>query len=344
MRNKYLLLLILLLSVLLVSKTSWSQSIRSYPNTTTNLDYYSVTDFINGVSSSTLTITLNNLNNNTTYNLYFRSQSTSLNASNPAGSIPLSDVSFTCLSIVNSSSNSSNKAPTNILLASSAELAYYSSFNTNAPILVSFRTGNNHSGSDVLTVTFRIDGPMNLSVPGNTTTNGNVYGPITLRYDLHRSGSGSSTTSGSNHKLAIRVKDGIGFVVNNPTTTLLVNSASALQDGITYVEENQLTVSSNDPFNLKVKASGSDFTAFGTLDKIPTSYMQLKINNSNTTGWTVSQFTPLNGTSAITLASVIPRSNDLNISIAYKLVPEVSLASKKPALYTTTLTYTATQN
>lgn len=329
---------------MLISKKSLSQNITSYPNTTTYLDYYTVADFIDGVSSNTLTITLNNLNNNTNYNVYFRGQSSSFTANNPSGTIPLSDVTFTCLNIVNSSSSNSNKAPTNVVLASNTALTYHSSFSTSSPLLVSFRTGNSHSGSDVLTITFRIDGPMNLSVPGNTTTSGNVYGPVTLRYDLYRVSNGNTTSSGSNHKLAIRVKDGISFIVNTPTTTMLVNTAAALQNGFTQVADNQITISSNDPFNLKVKASGSDFTASGTLDKIPTSYMQLKINNSNTTGWTVSGFTALNGTSSVTLASVIPRANNLNISIAYKLVPAVSLAGKKPALYTTTLTYTATQN
>lgn len=342
--SKKFLILFLLISGFLVSNKTNGQSIVSYPNVTTNLDYFTSADFINGVNSTTLTITLNNLNNNTVYNLYFRSQNGSFTATNPTGTIPLSGVTITCLNIVNSSSSASGKAPTNVSLASNAALVYYNSFSTSAPILVSFRTGSNHSGSDVLTITFRINGPTNLSVPGNATVNGNVYGPVTLRYDIYRVSNANVSSSGSNHKLAIRVKDAISFVVNNPITTLIVNTTSTLTSGFTLVVDNQFSISSNEPFNLKVKASGTDFTASGTLDKIPTNYMQLKINNTNTTGWTVSGFTALNGTTAVTLASVIPRTVGLDLSIAYKLAPAVSLVSKKPALYTTTLTYTATQN
>lgn len=344
MTRKHFIIVLLLFAGVFSGRQTVGQSISSYPNATTYLNYFTYSDFINGVSSTTLTITLNNLNNSTNYNLYFRSQNGSFTATNPAGTIPLSGATFTCLNIVNSSSSSSGKAPTNITLANNVALTYYNSFSTSAPILVSFRTGSNHSGSDVLTITFKITGPTDLSVPGNTTINGNTYGPVTLRYDIYRVSNANVSSSGSNHKLAIRVKDAISFVVNSPTTTLLVNTASALANGFTQVAENQITISSNEPFNLKVRASGSDFTASGTLDKIPTSYMQLKINNTNTTGWTISGFTALNGTTAVTLASIIPRDNNINISIAYKLTPTVSLASKTPALYTTTLTYTATQN
>lgn len=326
------------------SSKAKAQSIVSYPNTTTYLNYYTTTNFINGVSSNTLTITLNNLNNNTEYNVYFRSQTSAFNASSPNATIQLNAVSFSCLSIVNSSSNNSGKAPTNIVMANNTDLTYFNSFSTSAPILVSFRTGSNHSGSDIMTITFRVDGPVNLCVPGNTTSNGNTYGPITMRYDLYRVSNGTLRTSGSNHRIGIRVKDALSFTINNPTTTLMVNSASALANGFTQVVENQISIISNEPFNLRVRASSADFTASGTLDRIPTSYMQLKIDNSNTSGWTISNFTALNGTTNITLASIITRSNDINLSIAYKLAPLIDLSNKTPALYTTTLTYTATQN
>jgi hypothetical protein len=343
MKQIHLILLLVSLNFLLSPKAK-GQSIVSYPNTTTYLNYYTTTNFINGVNSGTLTITLNNLNNNTDYNLYFRSQNSAFNATSPSGTILLNEVSFTCISIVNSSSNNSGKAPTNIIMANSTELVYSNSFSTSAPILVSFRTGSNHSGSDIMTITFRIIGPTNLCVAGNTTTNGNTYGLVTMRYDLYRVSNGTLRTSGSNHRIGIRVKDALGLTINNPTTTLLVNSASELANGFTQVVDNQISIISNEPFNLRVRASSADFTASGTLDKIPTNYMQLKINNSNTSGWTISGFTALNGTTNITLASIITRANDINLSIAYKLAPLIDLSNKTPALYTTTLTYTATQN
>jgi len=328
----------------LFSNTAKGQRIVSYPNATTYLNYHTTTNFLNGVNSGTLIITLNNLNNNTEYRVYFRSQNSSFAATSPAGTIQLNEVNFSCINVVNSSSNNSGKAPTNVVMASNTDLAFFNSFSTSAPILASFRTGSNHSGGDIITITFTVNGPVNLCVAGNTTTNGNTYGLVTMRYDLYRVSNGSTRTSGSNHRIGIRVKDALGFTINNPTTTLLVNSASALANGFTEVVDNQISIISNEPFNLRVRASSAYFTASGTLDRIPTSYMQLKINNSNTSGWTISDFTPLNGTSNITLASIITRSNDINLSIAYMLAPLIDLSDKTPALYTTTLTYTATQN
>lgn len=337
-------ILLLVFFSLIISSIAKGQSIVSYPNATTYLNYYTTTNFITGVNSGTFTITLNNLNNSTDYRVYFRSQNSSFAATTPAGTILLNEVNFTCVSVVNSSSNNSGKAPTNVVMASNTDLAFFNSFSTSAPILASFRTGSTHSGSDIITITFTINGPVNLCVAGNTTTNGNTYGLVTLRYDLYRVSNGTTRTSGSHHRLGIRVKDALGFTINNPSTTLLVNSANDLANGFTQIVDNQISIISNEPLNLRVRASSADFTASGTLDRIPTSYMHLKINNSNTSGWTISNFTALNGTTNITLASIITRSNDINLSIAYKLAPLIDLSNKTPALYTTTLTYTATQN
>ncbi|MBL0133615.1 MAG: hypothetical protein IPP79_06250 [Chitinophagaceae bacterium] len=110
MKHTSSILLLFFLS-LIVSSIAKGQSIVSYPNATTYLNYYTTTNFLTGVNSGTLIITLNNLNNNTEYRVYFRSQNSSFAATSPAGTIQLNEVNFSCINVVNSSSNNSGKGP-----------------------------------------------------------------------------------------------------------------------------------------------------------------------------------------------------------------------------------------
>lgn len=351
-RLKYYFLL-LLLSFSFAETALADPSFNSYPNTTTVLTYSSVANFTGGVSSATLTIQLTGLNNNTVYTLYFRSSSA--NFFNAGGVLPLSTATFTYLTASNSATGN-GKAITIGSTASNTALANTTSNNTGSGVLISFTTGSRQAAGETVTITYRINGIANLFTRGAASPGLN-YGDAQLVYDLRQGTTGSSwTNSGNNHKLRITVIDALSFTVNNATTTMVVSTNTQFTSGFTQVANNQFSICSNEPFKLEANAAnillGLYFTPavydFTAKTLIPTNCIQLKINNSSTSGWTVSGFTALNGLTKFTLASVIPRSTSTtpyyNIDMAYKLVPPADLMTKKYQIYTVTIVYTATQN
>lgn len=322
------------------------QSFNAIPSANTNLAYNNIVDFTSGISSSTFTIDVKGLNKSKEYSIYFR-------VSSPAGgfvatpmptpsvsNINPNQVRFTCLTASNISSSVANRKITVNSLASDVTLAYNNSSSTGNPKLISFNAGSSASANDIIQLSFRIDGPKNLCVPGNST--GLQYGFAQLQYDIYENGV-FIVSSGLTHTLAIKVKDALSFVQNSSTTSMIVypNSSTAVE----AIAANQFTISSNKNVSLMVKAIGTNFESTTTTQTIPVSTVGVKISSiTNSIGNTLSASNiSLNGTSNITIANSLEKFLNNNISISYKIANPQSLSNKTPAIYSTTLIYSVTQ-
>ncbi len=347
------LLFFLSLSLLLSNASLFSQNIATYPTGTTELIYTSIADFTAGVNSNTFTITLNNLNRNQRYYVYVRSSTTAFVATPmPSPSVPniaLGDVEFEALSL----SNTSTPAITNITRNIIPLTRYTSATRNNAILLAAFTTPNNSNverSSYVVTLTYRIVGPTNLCVAGNTSATGLAYGaPATILYDLDESNTdGSSTgwqdTNNSGHNVRIRVKDALEFTVNQVNTDFLVYLPST--NPVTVTIPNQFTIRSNENVSLTVISESPNLTSTTTMQTIPVSNFEIKISTFTNIGGTNTYSTAyqtLSGASTKTLAASLGRFLNNNISMSYLLASPNNLSGKTPAVYTASLLFTVTQ-
>ena len=344
--------IIQLLLCFAVGYNGYAQNINSYPNETSTLDYFLVSDYVNGVTeSTTFTVRLNNLTNNRRYTLNIRCETNGYIASG-VGTIPVDKAQIQ----VTGTSGSSTTRPFTILYTASSDIPmpFLTAGTTYTPLagnglMVHFQTHASQENSDVLTITFRLKGVAGLAVAGNGTTNGLTYGTPTLRYDLWQSNSAFNVysrqaISGSNHKIQFRIKDALSFSVNNNTTTVTVDPSSTGGEQVDVA--NQFTIVSNENVSLTVRASSANLiSTTNPSNLISTSVFGLKVYAlTNSIGNTIpANYVTLNGTSNVTLANIIARFITNNIGVSYKIVNVAPISGKTPALYRTTLTFTVTQ-
>lgn len=309
-------------------------------------------NYVNGVTeSTTFTVRLDNLNNDRRYTLNLRCETNGYTASG-VGTIP---VDKALIQVVSTSSSSSSR-PFSILYSATSDIPmpFYSGSTTYNPIagnglMVHIQTHPNQDEADILTITFRLKGIAWLAVAGNGNASGLTYGTPTLRYDLWESNSAFNVysrqaISGSNHKLRFRIKDALSFAVNTNTTTVTVDPSTTGGDQVDVA--NQFTIVSNENVSLTVRASSANLiSTTNPSNLISTTVFGLKVYSlTNSTGNTIpTNHVTLNGTSNVTLASVIARFITNNIGMSYKIVNVAPLSGKTPALYRTTLTFTVTQ-
>lgn len=343
--------IIQLLLCVFTAFSSYAQSINSYPNETSTLDYNTVAHFVNGVTeSSTFTVALNELDDDRRYTLNIRCETNGYNSA--LGTIPVDKALIQVISVTNSSSS----RPITVLFSATSDIPMpygiqSTPYNpvTGPGLMLHFQSHPSQRTSDMITITFRLKGAAGLAVAGNTTSNGLTYGTPTLRYDLWESNSGLNVytrlaISGSNHKISFRIKDVLSFTVNNSATTVTVNPSTTGGEQVDVA--NQFTIVSNENVSLTVRASSANLiSTTNPSNLISTTVFGLKVYSlTNSTGNTIpTNHVTLNGTSNVTLASVIARFITNNIGMSYKIVNVAPLSGKTPALYRTTLTFTVTQ-
>lgn len=343
--------IIQLFFLLISGYAGFGQIFNSYPSETSSLDYNTVAHYVNGVTEgTTFTVRLEELNNSRRYTVNIRCETNGYNSA--LGTIP---VDKALIQVTNITSSASNR-PVTVLYSAGSNIpmpygVQATSYNpvTGPGLMVHFQSHSNQDNNDIITITFRLKGIAGLAVAGNNTTSGQTYGTPTIRYDLWESNGGFTTysrqaISGSNHKIRFRIKDVLSFAVNNNATTVTVDPSSTGGEQVDVA--NQFTIVSNENVSMTVRASSANLiSTTNPSDLISSTVFGLKVYDlTNTAGNTIpANHVTLNGTSNVTLASVIARYITNNIGISYKIVNVAPLAGKPPALYRTTLTFTVTQ-
>lgn len=145
----------------------------------------------------------------------------------------------------------------------------------------------------------------------------------------------SSGTSTMN----VNLTDVLSLVVNTSTVNLDFATPADYNNGVTKAVSNQLTVTSNRAYDLKIKTSGTDLVNGSNL--IPVS--NISAQTTGTGLGTISTVTALSTTDQA-LATGIPASLSKQISMQYSTAAGNSAFLKPSGTYTTTLTFTATAN
>ena len=139
--------------------------------------------------------------------------------------------------------------------------------------------------------------------------------------------------------LTITLKDALSFTMQTNAVNMTYETSADYNNGVSTVVNNQFMITSNKPYNLQVSASGDLSNGGSTPLTIPVSTISVAgINTPDITG-TVASLT----TTPQPLATAAPATQSKNISLKY--ATSKSDAFLQPAgNYTTTLTFTATQN
>lgn len=341
--------------LLLAGETLLAQTprFRSFLNTVHTATYNTTARFINGVPSfATFTITVDQLQPDREYRLYVRSITTGFsNAGGSPTSLPLSNITFAATANASNIDDSDPESqPVTLFRSTNSALSFSASATTGSTLLVRFRTAPSpdHEVADDIRIPFSVSG-LPLVARGNFASS-LIYGPVSLNYDLYDFTASASgvfrVSSGTTHRLQIGFQDALGFTVNTNTTTLTVNTSAT--SPVMENTNNQFSLISNEPVTLTVNASGTNFTPPASTSPpqnvIPVSTVGIQVAVTNPTGNTINSFVSLNGATPVTLAPAINRFNAVNfITPSYRVNTPSAIAGRSVGVYTTTLTYTVTQ-
>ncbi|QJW89797.1 hypothetical protein HNV11_10615 [Spirosoma taeanense] len=145
----------------------------------------------------------------------------------------------------------------------------------------------------------------------------------------------SSGTSTMNVKLS----DVLELKINTANVDIEFATPADYNNGVTKPVPNQLTVTSNRPYDLKIKTSGSDLVNGQNL--IPVSNISAQTTG---TGLGTQSVVSALSTTDQTLATAVPPSMSKQISMQFSTAAGNSAFLKPSGDYTTTLTFTATAN
>lgn len=149
----------------------------------------------------------------------------------------------------------------------------------------------------------------------------------------------SFAQSSGNATMTVNLSDVLQLTVNTNAVNLAFATIANYQNGVTSLVNNQLTITSNRAYDLKVKA-GTENLVNGT-NTIPVSNVSVQtVGTGNGTPSTVNALSITDQT----LATGIPASMSKNISLEYKTAANNEAFLKPAGAYTTTLTYTAIAN
>lgn len=149
----------------------------------------------------------------------------------------------------------------------------------------------------------------------------------------------SLAQSTGNATMNVTLTDVLQLTVNTNAVNLNFATPADYQNGVTSTVNNQLTVTSNRKYDLKIKTSTTDLVN-GT-NVIPVS--NISVQTSGTGYGTVNTVNALSTTDQ-TLATAVPESMSKNISLQYSTGANNQAFLKPAGAYTTTLTYTAVAN
>ena len=142
-----------------------------------------------------------------------------------------------------------------------------------------------------------------------------------------------------NATMTANLTDVLQLTVNTSAVNLNFATVADYNNGVTSAVANQLTVTSNRPYDLKIKTSGANLVNGTNL--IPVSNI-----TAQTTGTGNGTATPVTALSITdqTLASAVPASMSKAISMQYSTAAANSAFLKPAGAYVTTLTYTVVAN
>ena len=145
--------------------------------------------------------------------------------------------------------------------------------------------------------------------------------------------------STGNATMTANLTDVLQLTVNTNAVNLNFATVAAYNNGVTSAVANQLTVTSNRPYDLKIKTSGTDLVNGTNL--IPVSNV-----SAQTTGTGNGTATPVTALSTTdqSLATAIPASMSKTISMQYSTAAANAAFLKPAGAYVTTLTYTVVAN
>lgn len=153
--------------------------------------------------------------------------------------------------------------------------------------------------------------------------------------------SAAQTTSSQSPTLSAVLTDVISLTASVTSVQLGFRTANDYNAGVTTTATNQLNVTSNKPYTLSVKASGDLSNGAATPITIPVSSVGITANWAGGATGSVSSITT--STQALNAAAAATQSQ--NISVTYSVSSTNAANFLRPSgTYTTTLTYTATQN
>lgn len=139
--------------------------------------------------------------------------------------------------------------------------------------------------------------------------------------------------------LTITLKDALSLTMNTNAVQMTYQTSSDYNNGVNTTVSNQFTITSNKPYNLQVSAAGDLTGRGGVTGTIPISNISVAgVNTPDITG-TVANLS----TSPQPLATTAPATQEKNISIKYATARSADFL-QAAGNYSTTLTYTATQN
>ena len=151
----------------------------------------------------------------------------------------------------------------------------------------------------------------------------------------------AQTTSSATPTLSAVLTDVISLTASVSSVQIKFQTASDYNTGVTQTATNQLSVTSNKPYTLQVRASGDLSNGQATPITIPISSVGVTANWAGGATGTVPSIT----TTAQTILGTAAATQAQNISTTYSVTSANAVNFLKPAgTYTTTLTYTATQN
>ena len=142
-----------------------------------------------------------------------------------------------------------------------------------------------------------------------------------------------------NATMTANLTDVLQLTVNTNAVNLNFATVANYNNGVTSAVANQLTVTSNRPYDLKIKTSGTDLVNGTNL--IPVSNV-----SAQTTGTGIGTQTPVTALSITdqTLAAAVPASMSKTISMQYSTAAANAAFLKPAGAYVTTLTYTVIAN
>lgn len=149
-----------------------------------------------------------------------------------------------------------------------------------------------------------------------------------------------SASNSGNVTLNLDLRNVVEFKVNTSSTTLLFDTYAKYNSGVTKQEASQFEVSSNQPYDLKVKTSGANFVGTGTnTQTIPVADVNVKIINTTDGGTQAARDLSTSNQDLSTGATV---ALNRAYSIEYFAKGGASFLVKAD-IYSTTVTYSAVQ-
>jgi hypothetical protein len=157
---------------------------------------------------------------------------------------------------------------------------------------------------------------------------------------LFSANANAQATNNGNVTLNLDLRNVVDFVVNTSSTTLVFDTYGKYNAGVTKQEADQFTISSNNPYKVEVKASAANFVGTsGNTQTIPVSDVNVKIYNT-TDGGTQSAVDLSSSNQVLSTGATAVLNRKYSIEYFAKGGDNFLV---KADIYTTTLTYTATQ-